>query len=168
MTATQVFMLFLKETCTIDELRFFKHTIMQNHGNKYFRKRPLFTPTFVEDYLARNNRCLNNYMTRLFVLAPNLKNERHKNPRWSYIKRDFAVRNEGKKRLIHIRDWWGEKTGETRMAPVSFHPFKCGMYVNYYKRSWNKFLKENIVSEKKINSPFKKGECYDFKLKTEL
>ena len=38
------------------------------------------------------------------------------------------------------------------------------MYVNYYKRSWNKFLKENIVSEKKINSPFKKGEEYDFKL----
>ena len=54
------------------------------------------------------------------------------------------------------------------MVQVSFHPFKCGMYVNYYKRSWNKFLKENIVSEKKINSPFKKGECYDFKLKTEL
>ena len=40
------------------------------------------------------------------------------------------------------------------------------MYVVYYRRLWNKFLKEYIDdSEKKINSPFKKGECYNFKLK---
>lgn len=166
MTATQVLFLFLKECCTIDEMRFFKQVIMKNHGNKYFKKRPLFTPTFVEDYLARNNRCLNNYMTRLFILAPNLKHFRHKNPRWAYIARDFNARNKGKVRYFKIKDWFGEYTGELKSFPITFNPCNCGMYVNYYRRKWNKFLKENIESEKKINSPFKKGECYDFKLKT--
>lgn len=166
MTATQVLFLFLKECCTIDEMRFFKQVIMKNHGNKYFKKRPLFTPTFVEDYLARNNRCLNNYMTRLFILAPNLKHFRHKNPRLAYIARDFNARNKGKVRYFKIKDWFGEYTGEVKSFPITFNPCKCGMYVNYYRRKWNKFLKENIESEKKINSPFKKGECYDFKLKT--
>ena len=166
MTATQVLFLFLKECCTIDEMRFFKHVIMKDNGNKYFRKRPLFTPTFVEDYLARNNRCLNNYMTRLFILAPNLKNLRYKNPRMSYIARDFNTRNRGKSRTVKIKDWFGVYTGEVRQYPVTFNPSRCGMYVNYYRRKWNQFLKENIESDKKINSPFKKGESYDFKLKT--
>ena len=44
MTATQVLFLFLKEECTIDEMRFFKNCIMKNPDNKYFRKRPLFKP----------------------------------------------------------------------------------------------------------------------------
>lgn len=166
MTATQVLFLFLKECCTIDEMRFFKQMIMKNHGNKYFKKRPLFTPTFVEDYLARNNRCLNNYMTRLFILAPNLKHFRHKNPRLAYIARDFNARNKGKVRYFKIKDWFGEYTGELKSFPITFNPYNCGMYVNYYRRKWNKFLKENIESDKKINSPFKKGESYDFKLKT--
>ena len=39
------------------------------------------------------------------------------------------------------------------------------MYVNYYIRKWNKFLNDKIVSNKKFNSPFRKGEVYDFKLK---
>lgn len=95
MTATQVLFLFLKECCTIDEMRFFKYTILKDNGNKYFRKRPLYTPTFVEDYLARNERALNNYMTRLFILAPNLKKNRHKNPRWMRIANDFKAKNEG-------------------------------------------------------------------------
>ena len=163
MTATQVFMLFLKETCTIDELRFFKHIIMQNHGNKYFSKRPLFKPTFVEDYLARNNRCLNNYMTRLFVLAPNLNNERHKNPRWGIIWKGYNERNEGKSVLRTFQDWDGLE--RTVSVPCEFRRFNCGMYINYYKRKWNQFLREKIESEKKFNSPFKKGETYDFKLK---
>ena len=165
MTATQVLFFFLKECCTIDEMRFFKQVIMKNHGNKYFKKRPLFTPTFVEDYLARNNRCLNNYMTRLFILAPNLKHFRHKNPRWLYIAREFNAKNAGKTRMFRVKDWFGNYTGEVKPYTVTFHPSRCGMYVNYYRRKWNKFLKENIESEKKINSPFKKGECYDFKLK---
>ena len=165
MTATQVFFLFLKEKCTIDELRFFKWIIMNDCGNKYFRKRPLFKPTFVEDYLSRNNRALNNSMTRLFILAPNLKKLRINNPRWEMIKKSFYERNKGK--TINVRRtsiFTGKAIWERR--PCVFREWCCGMYVNYYRKKWNDFLFYNIESDKKFNSPFKKGECYDFKLKT--
>ena len=146
-------------------MRFFKYTILKNNGNKYFRKRPLYTPTFVEDYLTRNNRCLNNFMTRLFILAPNLKNNRHMNPRWCTIKNDFNKRHEGKEYTAKIVDWDGNDTGLTRKVPVMFRPYQCGMYVNYYRSKWNQFLNEKIESDKKFNSPFKKGEHYEFRLK---
>jgi hypothetical protein len=133
MTATQVFLLFLKDNCTIDELRFFKWAIMKQTGNRYFRKRPLFKPTFVEDYLSRNNRALNNFMTRLFILAPNIKHFRDNNPRWRIIKNDFNKRHEGKEYTTKIIDWNGNDTGLTRKVRVMFRPYQCGMYVNYYR-----------------------------------
>lgn len=146
MTATQVFLMFLKKNCILDEYLFFRNIIMNDNGNKYFRKRRLYKNTFVEDYLSRNNRALNNFMTRLFILAPNLKHKLYKNPR-------FFI----------IRDTWIKEHGNKP------YEYKCvGMYVVYYRRLWNKFLKEYIDdSEKKINSPFKKGECYNFKLKND-
>ena len=164
MTATQLFFLFLKEECLIDEMRFFKWAVMKETGNKYFRKRPLFKPTFVEDYLSRNNRALNNFMTRLFILAPNLINFRHKNPRLKIIVQQFNQRNQGK--IIQKKrtsSWNGSIVWFDEIC--SFHPYKSGMYVNYYIRKWNKFLNDKIVSNKKFNSPFRKGEVYDFKLK---
>ena len=166
MTATQVLFLFLKECCTIDEMRFFKKVILKDNGNKYFRKRPLYTPTFVEDYLARNERALNNYMTRLFILAPNLKKKRDKNPRWMWMANDYKDKNEGKVRKFRIKDLFGNYTGEVKDYVVTFQYYKAGMYINYYKRKLNHFLRERIESEKKFNSPFKKGEYYVFKLKT--
>ena len=166
MTATQVLFLFLKEECTIDEMRFFKNCIMKNPDNKYFRKRPLFKPTFVEDYLSRNSRCLNNFMTRLFILAPSIKNNRYKNPRWFAIKQSYDKRNSGKFIVKKERDWFGNYTGEKFLRPCYFHEYQSGMYVNYYRRKWNEFLNTRIESDKKFNSPFKKGESYDFRLKT--
>ena len=164
MTATQVFFLFLKEECLIDEMRFFKWAVMKEPGNRYFRKRKLFTPTFVEDYLSRNNRALNNFMTRLFILAPNLKNFRHRNPRMKLIIDEFYRRN--KKRWVKRKrtDWNGDTVWVE--VPCVFQTYRSGMYINYYRGKWNQFLNEKIESEKKFNSPFKKGECYDFKLKT--
>lgn len=158
MTATQVLFLFFKECCTIEEMRFFKHIILKDNGNKYFRKRPLYTSTFVEDYLSRNGRALNNYMTRLFILAPNLTLKRYENPRWKSIKIDFNKRNEGRRYLVYDEY-------EPFYRPCIFKSWNSGMYVNYYKRKWKQFLKENIESNKKFNSPFKKGENYNFKLK---
>lgn len=165
MTATQLFFLFLKEECTIDEMRFFKWAVMKHPDNKYFRKRPLFKPTFVEDYLARNGRTLSNFMTRLFILAPSLHRARHKNPRWGIIWKGYNERNEGKSVLRTFQDWDG--LDRTVRVPCEFRRFNCGMYIRYYQRKWNQFLNEKIESEKKFNSPFKKGECYDFKLKTD-
>ena len=164
MTATRVFLLFLKEECTVEEQFFFRWAI-KHHGNKYFRKRELFKPTFVEDYLSRNNRALNNFMTRLFILAPNLINNRADNPRWRIIVDDFNRRHQEKKRTVKILDWNGNETGLVRTIPIFFKCSNSGMYLNYYRRKWNKFLKEKIESDKKFNSPFKKGESYEFRYK---
>lgn len=150
MTATQVFLLFLRRKCTSKEYCFFRHIITKNHGNKYFKNRALFKHTFVEDYLSRNNRALNNFMTRLFILAPNLKHNRFDNPRFLAIRKQY----DSKQREL----------GSGRF----FMSFRSGMYINYYKREWNKFLREYIESDKKFNSPFRKGEKYDFKLKDDI
>jgi len=168
MTATQVFLLFLKKNCILEEYLFFRNTIMNNNGNRYFRKRRLYKNTFVEDYLSRNNRTLSNFMTRMFILAPNLKNQMWKNPRYYIIRNAWKAEHEGK--VYHV-DIISHATNEilfTRTRTVKWNECKAvGMYVSYYKRLWNKFLRDYIDdSEKKINSPFKKGETYNFKLKT--
>lgn len=144
MTATQLFLRFLKDTCTAKEYLFFKRIILNNNGNKYFRKRPLFKHDFVEGYLSRNNRNLSNFMTRLFILAPNLIELRRDNPRWSSIKQEWKNRSE---------------------RPFNGYRGR-GLYHDYYRKTWRKWLKENIEKgEKSIYSPFKKGEKYEFKLK---
>lgn len=141
MTATQLFMTFLRETCTIHEYMFFSNIIGKDNGNKYFRKRPLFKPDFVEGYLSRNNRCLREFMGRLFVLAPNLVEKRIDNPRWRWLLVSFGSMQRFK--------LWKAK----------------GLYVCMYKRRWNSWLdKRVIVTDKKLKSPFKKGETYDFQL----
>lgn len=138
MTATQLFLRFLRETCTVQEYKFFAYTIVNNNGNKYFKKRPLYKPNFVEGYLSRNNRHLRNFMTRLFILAPNLIKNKYNNPRW--IK--FLKHNRIK----------GYKTN--------------GAYVNMYRWRWHDWLDKRIeIDNKKLQSPFKKGEQYNFKLK---
>ena len=168
MTATQVFLLFLKKNCILEEYLFFRNTIMNNNGNRYFRKRRLYKNTFVEDYLSRNNRTLSNFMTRMFILAPNLKNQKWKNPRYYIIRNGWKIEHEGKE---YKKEFKNHITGEvtfTKRNTVKWIEYKAtGMYVRYYTRLWNKFLREHIDdSEKKINSPFKKGETYNFKLKT--
>lgn len=168
MTATQVFLLFLKKNCILEEYLFFRNTIMNNNGNRYFRKRRLYKNTFVEDYLSRNNRTLSNFMTRMFILAPNLKNQMWKNPRYYMIKNAWKLEHDGKEyKKVFKNHITGEVTFTTRNT-VRWIEYKgAGMYVRYYTRLWNKFLREHIDdTEKKINSPFKKGETYNFKLKT--
>lgn len=140
MTATQVFLTFLRETCTIQEYMFFSYVIGKNNGNRYFKNRPLFKPDFVEGYLSRNNRHLSGFMTRLFVLAPNLVKYKHLNPRWVEYRKIFRGRS---------------------------HKLS-GMYVNMYRWRWYTWLNRRvIVTDKKLGSPFKKGETYDFQLNNE-
>jgi hypothetical protein len=98
-------------------------------------------------------------MTRLFILAPNLTLKRYENPRWKFIKNDFNKRNEGKRYLAEYIEH------EPFYRPCIFKSWNSGMYVNYYRRKWNQFLKENIESNKKFNSPFRKGENYKFNFK---
>jgi hypothetical protein len=147
MTATQVFLTFLRETCTLQEYLFFGRIISSDCGNRYFRKRPLFKKDFVEGYLSRNNRYLANFMTRLFILAPNLIKKRHGNPRW-----DWIVKQHTRSRIEQMR--WSNFRGK-------------GVYLNYYRNNWYSWLCHRIhwdETEKRMHSPFKKGEEYDFKL----
>ena len=140
---------------------------MNDNGNRYFRKRRLYKNTFVEDYLSRNNRTLSNFMTRMFILAPNLKHKLLKNPRYYIIKNAWRTEHEGKIYHVDVKSYDTNEVLFTRSKTVKWDTRKAvGMYVSYYKRLWNKFLREYIDdSEKKINSPFKKGETYNFKLK---
>lgn len=167
MTATQVFLLFLKNNCTLQEYLFFRNTIMNDNGNRYFRKRRLYKNTFVEDYLSRNNRTLSNFMTRMFILAPNLKNKCYHNPRYKMIKGKWIAEHGNKEYYTEVKSIDTNEVLFRRKHITRWKEFKgLGMYVRYYTRLWNKFLRECIDdSEKKINSPFKKGESYNFRLK---
>lgn len=169
MTATQIFLLFLKKKCNLGEYLFFRNIIMNDNGNKYFKKRRLYKNTFVEDYLSRNNRALNNFMTRMFILAPNLVSERWKNPRFRIIKNTWLEEHGDKEFKKEIRSIDGQRVLLTRTFKVKWKDYKeTGMYVRYYTRLWNKFLRDYVDdTEKKINSPFKKGEMYNFKLKND-
>lgn len=148
MTATQVFLTFLRETCTYQEYLFFGRIISSDCGNKYFKKRPLYKRDFVEGYLSRNNRHLGNFMTRLFILAPNLIEKREYNPRWAKI-----VKNHTRTRREQSR--WSNFRGK-------------GVYFNYYRNLWYAWLNSRIdwvETRKRMYSPFKKGETYNFILK---
>ena len=165
MTATQVFLAFLKKECSLKEYMFFKHIITEYHGNRYFKNRKIYKNTFVEDYLSRNNRALNNFMTRLFILAPNLVGCRKDNSRFYRLVDDWRKAHEGKEYYKEFT--WHDGTKSSVPFKVRFNYGKSsGLYVQLYKRKWNKFLREYIDdSEKKISSPFKKGEAYSFKWK---
>ena len=137
---------------------------MHDNGNKFFKNRKLYKNTFVEDYLSRNNRALNNFMTRMFILAPNLTVKCRNNPRFITIREEWRREHEGKSYETK-NAYFGVIKGRVSWI----HRKGVGLYVIYYIRLWNKFLKEYIDdSDKKFASPFKKGEKYNFKLKAAL
>ena len=155
MTATQLFLQFLRENCTLGEYLFFREIISHNPGNRYFKTRPLFKKDFVEGYLSRNNRQLRSFVTRLFILAPNLVKRRISNPRWQMLYDRYKDEEDVER---YWRHWWigvMNKSG-------------TGVYIMYYRSLWYKFLEERVdwsKSNKKACSCFKKGEDNQFVLK---
>ena len=83
------------------------------------------------------------------------------------IKNEWIAEHGGKEYYTEIRSSDTNEVLFRRKHVTSWKGFQgLGMYVEYYKRLWNKFLREHIDdSEKKFNSPFKKGESYNFRLK---
>lgn len=156
MTATQLFLQFLRENCTLGEYLFFREIISHNPGNRYFKTRPLFKKDFVEGYLSRNNRQLRGFMRRLFILAPNLVKRRNSNPRWQMLYDRYKDRDDLDR---YWRKWW-----------LSVMNSKgAGVYVMYYSSLWNKFLEERVdweKSNKKACSCFKQKEDNQFVLRT--
>lgn len=151
MTATQVFTLFLKKELSVSEYLFFMHHLSRKRrGGKV---RPVLRKGFVEEYLCSTGRTLGGFMTRVFVLCPNLLLCGLDNPRYRKIYDDIRPYYFGRFHILSEEDVYYLKTHVNS---------KC---VSIYRDRWRWFLEKHIESEKKINSPFKKGECYDFKLK---
>lgn len=129
LTATQVFLFFLKYYCSRNEFLFFRHIIINKCGNRYFKKRRLWKDTLVESYLANNNRTMMGFMKRVFILAPNLIY-------WSN-------RNQVYREYLRQR----HKIG------------KPSIFVNYYHKKWQQFLQAYVVPiNKPLYSRFRKGE----------
>lgn len=155
MTATQLFLQFLRENCTLGEYLFFREIISHNTGNRYFKTRPLFKKDFVEGYLSRNNRQLRSFVTRLFILAPNLVKRRGSNPRWQMLYDRYKDEDDVER---YWRHWW--------LAVMNARG--TGVYVKYYVDRWHHFLDYRVdwdKSNKKACSCFKKGEDNQFVLK---
>lgn len=136
MTATQVFMSFLKETLSLRSYAHVKYVMMFDSGNKFFRKRPLYRDNFVEDYLSRNHRNLYRFMTRFFILAPNalpVGAEHNIDMPYFPFFRD-KVNNQWNKHSVN------------------------GLAVKNFRFLWHTFLVKFVESDKSFHSPFIKEE----------
>ena len=149
MTATQVFMLFLKKELSINEYLFFMHHLSRRRrGGKV---KPVLEKEFVEKYLCRTNRTFGGFMTRLFVLCPNLLRYGMDNPQYKRIYDDV--------KRHHFR--W--VVDEEEVYYFNRHVnSKC---VSVYRDRWRWFLEKHIKSEKKFNSIYKEGETYSYEYK---
>lgn len=136
MTATQVFMRFLKETFDRKSYQHILFTIKHNSGNKYFSKRPLYRDNFVEGYCSRNHRNLYCFMTRFCCLAPNVLPIGK-----SYIidAPYFPFFHDNAK-----RHWLIQSVN--------------GLAVKNFRFLWHTFLEKFVESEKSFHSPFRKEE----------
>ena len=162
MTATQIFLIFLKNELADGEYQFFMHHLY-NHGNTFYKNRKhnriLFHDTFVEDYLARNNRPLYGFIKRLFVLAPNLKHLAYKNPRYRKVKLDWITNHDL------------SKTFHDRRGIVRHVQFQAknhmGLYVNYYNKKWHEFLDKWIDKDTipNVRKWFKKDKKFEFNIR---
>lgn len=147
MTATQVFMLFLKKELSVSEYLFFMHHLSRRRrGGKV---RPVLGKGFVEDYLCRTRRTLGGFMTRVFVLCPSLLRYGENNPTY-------------KKIYDSIRPHYGRYVTTNSEDAYYFKTHVNSKCVSVYRGRWQRFLTKHIRSEKKIYSPYKEGETYSY------
>ena len=148
MTATEVFLLFLKKDLSMNEYLFFMHHLSRRRrGGKV---KPVLGKGFVEDYLSRTNRTLGGFMTRLFVLCPSLLRYGADNPTYKRIYDYIRPHYFGRYRISTEEDAYYFRTHVNS---------KC---VSVYRERWRDFLYHNIKSEKKFNSVYKEGEVYSY------
>lgn len=143
MTATDVFLKFLKTELSMDEYLFFMHHLSSKRRNG--KVRPVLKRGCVEEYLSSTGRTLGGFMTRLFVLCPGLIRGGMDNPIYVKIHDEIF-------RKYYYRD--GEE--------YYFNLHINSKYVSIYRTRWRNFLHLHIKSEKKIDSPYKEGELYSY------
>lgn len=149
MTATQVFMLFLKKELPINEYLFFMHHLSRRR--KGGKVKPVLEKEFVEKYLCRANRTLGGFMTRLFVLCPNLLRYGMNNPTYNKIYNGLKPR--------YFR--WQQN----EIDAYYFNKHVNSTCISVYRSKWHRFLEEHIKSDKKFNSIYKEGETYNYEYK---
>lgn len=148
MTATQVFVLFLKKELSPSEYLFFMHYLSKRRrGGK---AKPVLRKGFVEEYLSRTRRTFGGFMTRVFVLCPSLLRCGLDNPTYKKIYDSIRPHYFGRYRITNEEDAYYFRTHVNS---------KC---VSVYRDRWRNFLYKHIRSEKKLNSPFKEGETYSY------
>lgn len=144
MTATQVFVLFLKKELSPSEYLFFMHYLSKRRrGGKV---RPVLRKGFVEEYLCKTRRTFGGFMTRVFVLCPSLLRCGMDNPRYKKIYDDIRPHHF----ITSEEDAYCFRTHVNS---------KC---VSVYRDRWRNFLYKHIRSEKKLNSVYKEGETYSY------
>lgn len=144
MTATQVFMRFLKESLGMKQYAFVMYVIMHDSGNKYFSNRPLYRRNFVEGYLSRHNKTLYGFATRFLMLAKNVMPMGH----YTYLNNPFKK---------HMK----------KVANRNYASSVNGAFVNLFRNDWHEFLEKYVDTEKSFHSNFRKDEIngveYKFK-----
>ena len=147
MTATQIFILFLKQELSPSEYIFFMHYLSKKRrGGK---AKPVLRKGFVEEYLSRTRRTFGGFMTRLFVLCPSLLRCGLDNPTYMQIYKDIRPIYYGKFCSPSDDDYFFWRRVNS----------KC---VSVYRYKWHAFLEKHIISEKKFNSVYKEGETYSY------
>ena len=149
MTATEIFVLFLKTELTVDEYLYFMPILSARRRKG--RAKPLLHKRSVENYLKEHRRTLYGYMTRVFKLCPNLINYAPNTKLYQlYYKRAKKMHRAYEDDYEYL---------------VTTHA-NC-LFVRYYANKWHYFLTTKIVGGKgSYNSPFEKNSEFDFKLKT--
>ena len=151
MTATDVFIRFLKTQLTTEEYLYFVPILSQKRFKG--RAKPILRKGYVEEYLSEHHRTLGGFMGRLFVVCPNLVKQIEMNPtyqrfypyckrhtNWYFYHNDIDFEHA-------VRKWAVSKT------------------IIHYRDRWRIFLKENIGGSS-YNAPFTHGkDYYKFELK---
>ena len=146
MTATEVFIKFLKTELTSEEYIFFMYHLSRRR--RCGHAKPFLAKGCVEEYLSNTRRTLGGFMTRLFVLCPNLIRYGMNNPTYEMVNKNVL------RRFIY------SLSNET--DAYYFRQHVNSKYVSIYRTKWRNFLDSHILSEKSINSPYKQNESYSY------
>ena len=146
MTSTEVFIKFLKTQLPPQEYLFFMYHLSTRRRNG--KCQPVLRKGYVEEYLSSTRRTLGGFMTRLFVICPNLIRYGYNNP--LYVIVESKIRRNFHYIMSDSEDVY------------LFNQHVHSKYVSLYRSKWRDFLRFHIKSEKKIDSPYKEGEVYSY------